>query len=179
MTDARDTVKLIVKSRHNGHDGAMRYVRRILFAGLAVLPMVGCMPLDTYYKAGASVSRMERDRTTCEVRALRDAPVASQLRRGAPIFIPPERYCDSNGNCTVYGGYWEPGPLYTVDVNADLRQRVEMQCMMDRGYLEVSLPPCPAQLAKATPPARTTVFPNLTETACVIRNSDKSWQIVP
>lgn len=179
MTDARDTVKSIVKTPATGQHGSMKHAKRILAVVFAAALLVGCMPLDTYYKAGASVSRMERDRTTCEVRALRDAPVATQIRRAAPIFVPPERYCDSNGNCTVYGGYWEPGPIYTVDVNADLRERVQAQCMMDRGYVEVSLPPCSQQVAKATPPARTTVFPKLTETACVIRNSDKSWQIVP
>lgn len=179
MTDGRDTVKSIVKRRDKRHHGSMKPAHRIITAGLSALTLTSCVPLDTYYKAGTSVSRMERDLTTCDVRALRDAPVATQLQRGAPIFVPPERFCDSNGNCRVYPGYWEPGPLYTVDVNADLRARVQMQCMMDRGYVEVSLPSCPSKVANATPPARTTVFPKLTENACVIRNSDKSWQIVP
>lgn len=146
---------------------------------LAALALTSCMPLDTYYKAGATLTRTERDQTDCDVRALRDAPVATQLRRTAPLFIPPERFCDAAGNCTTRGGYWEPGMVVSVDVNADLRARVQRQCMADRGYRPVRLPSCRADTARATPPGRTTVFPELTKDACVIRNSDGSWQIVP
>ncbi len=157
----------------------MRQPHRITTAALAALVLSSCMPLETYYKPGATLTRTERDQTTCDIRALRDAPVATQVRQTAPVFYPPRRVCDAASNCTTTGGFWEPGMVYTVDVNADLRDRIQRQCMADRGYAPLRLPPCRAEIARATPPGRTTVFPRLTENACVIRNSDGSWQIVP
>ncbi len=151
---------------------------RSLIAFCLMALLAACQPLEIYYAEGAPIGRLQEDQLDCEVRALRDVPVATQIRRTPPVFIPPRQYCDAAGNCYTRGGYWEPGTTYTVDVNASLRERVEQSCMAKRGYRPVSIPPCPASVANAAPPGFTTRLPTLTENSCVIRNRDGSWQIV-
>jgi len=150
---------------------------RALFTIMLPLALSGCLPLSTYYAEGVSFAQLERDNTDCDVRALRDAPVASQVRQGAPRYVP-RRVCDAHGNCYTRGGYWVPGDIYTVDVNADLRARVKAQCMGDRGYRAVEIPACSASVARAAPPGQTTILPAWSENTCVIKNDNGSIQIV-
>jgi len=131
-----------------------------------------------YYRPGVPVARMQADTTRCETRALREAPVATQIRQYPPTYVAPRRVCDAQGNCWVRPGYWVEGPIYTVDANAGLRARVTRLCMAEKGYTPVSLPLCPDQVRRATPPGVTTVLPPLTQDACVIRHRDGTWQIV-
>ena len=145
---------------------------------LAAMALSACVPLSIYYRDGISVSKMEADTTECQVKALRDVPVSTQIRRGAPIFYPGRRICDASGKCYYEAGYYAPGPIYSVDPNEGLRARVERQCMADRGYTPVSIPACPNRVANAAPAAVTTQLPRLTPSSCVIRNSGGSWQIV-
>lgn len=149
----------------------------LLFMAMTTV-LAGCLPLSIYYREGAQVSLMQRETLACEVRALRDAPVANQIRRTPPRFVPSRRICDGAGNCTTRPGYYVPGEVYTVDVNAGLRQRIEAQCMADKGFVPAKIPACPPGAAKAAVPARTAVLPRLSENSCVIRNQDGSFQIV-
>ena len=141
---------------------------------LAVL-LAACAPLRIYHKPGVPVARWQADTTRCEVQALRDAPVATQIRQEPPVFVPPRQICDKSGNCRTAGGYWIPGDIYTVDVNAGLRQRVETLCMAERGYSPVEIPRCPDGL---TVRGRTTVLPELTENSCFVRFDDGGIAIV-
>jgi len=140
--------------------------------------LAGCAPLSIYYKPGVTVAMMERDTHACAVASLRDVPVNTQIRRTPARYIPGRRVCDAAGACTTTEGYYIPGEIYTVDVNKRLRAQVENQCMADRGYAPVSIPPCPDGVARAAPAAQTTVLPALSAQSCVIRNSDGSFQIV-
>lgn len=151
---------------------------RTLFLVPVLAALCGCFPVSTYYREGALVSALERDETACEVQALRDAPVANQVRQGPPRYIPGARICDAAGACVTRPGRYVPGPVYSVDVNADLRRRVAQQCMADRGYVPVTLPACPPGIAQAAPAGATTRLPKLRPEACAIRNSDGSFQIV-
>jgi len=153
----------------------MRKTALIIWGSVA---LAACAPLNTYYKPGATVAMVERQTTQCQVDALAQVPVALQTVRTPPRFIPPRRVCRSDGRCTSRAGYFEPGQTYTVDPSADLRKRVETQCMADAGFAPVSIPQCPAGIANAVPQGRTTALPALTENACVIRNGDGSFQIV-
>ncbi|WP_353343917.1 hypothetical protein [Aquicoccus sp. SU-CL01552] len=153
----------------------MRPAARLICSALF---LVGCAPMSLYYQPGVSVARMQDDTTRCEVRALREAPVATQIRQSPPTFVPGRRICNPKGECHVRPGHWVDGPIYTVDVNAGLRARVTQLCMSEKGYDPVTLPLCPAEVRQATPPGVTRVLPRLTEGACVIRNDDGSWQIV-
>ena len=142
------------------------------------MAFAACAPLSIYHRPGVSVTRMESDRLDCEVKALRDAPVATQIRRTPAVFVPPRQYCDASGKCVTRGGYWEPGRVYSVDVNADLRARLRDRCMGQKGYRPVSIPLCPQSVANAAPPGVTTTLPTLGPSSCAIRNRDGSWQIV-
>ena len=140
--------------------------------------LVGCAPLSIYYRPGVSVAQLQTDTTNCQVQALRDAPVANQIRRAPPVYYPGERVCNSEGKCLTRPGYWVDGQIYTVDVNEGLRARVETQCMAQKGYIPASIPPCSQEIANSFPPAATTTLPQLTPNSCVIRNRSGSWQIV-
>ncbi len=145
----------------------------------ALLLLAACAtPLSIYYRPGVSVARMQTDQTRCQVSALRDAPVASQIRQRPPIYVPGRRVCDASGVCYTEPGYWVEGAIYTVDPNADLRARLETMCMAAKGYQPVSIPACPGAIAQAAAPARTRQLPTLSENSCAIRNQDGSWQIV-
>jgi hypothetical protein len=146
-----------------------------MIAALALGVLTSCAPLDIYYKPGVSVARLTQQTTACEVAALRDAPVANETRQDPPQYVPPRKYCNSNGDCYREPGYWLQGRIYTVDTNAGLRNRVETQCMANKGFTPVQIPVCPAGI-KST--GATTVLPNLTKTSCVIRNKDGTVQIV-
>lgn len=153
-------------------------IRSALFSAPLLLLSACTTPLEIYYKPGASVSRMQTDTNTCDVDALRDAPVANQVRQYPGYYVPGYRSCNNAGRCTVYPGYWAPGRLYTVDVNAPLRLRLTDQCMAAKGYQRTEVPACPQSIADSAAPAATQTLPRLTANSCVIRNESGSWQIV-
>lgn len=142
------------------------------------LAVSGCAPLQIYYRAGVDIQKLEADQLQCEVQALKDAPVAPQTRLTPPRYIPPRTHCDTQGNCVTKGGFFLPGEIYTVDANADLRVRVERQCMAQRGYQPTSIPLCPPDVAQRVPPGKTRILPALSDQSCAIRNQDGSFQIV-
>jgi len=145
---------------------------------IVALGAAACAPLNTYYKPGANMAQVSRATTACEVKALRDVPASTQVRRSPPRYVPPRQICDANNNCTTKGGFYIPGELVTFDPNAGLRKRVETQCMADSGFAPVSIPACPSGVARAAPARATTTLPALNQNSCVIRNSDGSFQIV-
>ena len=183
MTDGPERVKLIVIHRPIRHCQYVWIVPEVIMIrtalfGTALTLLGACAPFEIYYKTGTSVTKLQTDTTNCEVSALRDAPVANQIRQEAPYYIPGRTYCDANGNCHQGGGYWRQGRVYSVDVNAPLRQRVLDLCMANKGYQRTEIPVCSQSIARAAPPAITQTLPQLTSNSCVIRNEGGSWQIV-
>lgn len=152
----------------------MKLLFRIIVAGLA---LGACGPLTLYYRPGVSVSRMQTDTTRCEVAALKDAPVANQIRQRPPIYFPGQQYCGPKG-CVYRPGYWVDGGYYTVDVNRDLRSRVLDLCMAEKGYQPVSVPRCSPAVTAAAPQIPTRTLPALAENSCSIQYDDGTWQIV-
>lgn len=144
----------------------------------ALLLLAACGPMSIYYRPGVSVTRMQNDTTKCEVAALKDAPVATQVRQRPPIFFPGRRICNGSGNCYMSPGYWADGGIYTIDTNQDLRNRVLDMCMTNKGYQPVSIPACPDSFRNKVLPTATTQLPTLTSNSCVIRYNDGQWQIV-
>ena len=153
-------------------------MKRRHFSAAVLLLASGCAPLTTYYRPGVSVARLNADLTGCEVAALRDAPVATEIRRSPPTFVPGERICNSDGSCYQRPGYWIEGPIYTVDVNEGLRNRVETYCMAGKGYERVTIPRCSEAVVRAAPPGVTTTLPRLTQSACMIPRDGGKVQIV-
>lgn len=183
MTDGPERVNLIVIHACMQHYQFNKMIPRIAMIrtaliGTAFFMLSACAPFEIYYKTGASVSRMQTDTTNCEVKALRDAPVANQVRQEPSYYVPGRRHCDGKGRCRTHGGYWRPGRIYTVDANAPLRLKVLDQCMAAKGYQRTEIPVCSQSITRAVPPARTQTLPQLTPNSCVIRNDSGSWQIV-
>ena len=153
-------------------------MRVALLPILVLAAAAGCGPVSIYYKPGESVTRLDTDRTGCQVAALRDAPVANQIRQNPPIYIPGARRCDAAGNCIQEPGHYVSGGFYTVDVNAPLRDRVEGMCMARKGYQPVQIPRCSQAVIDAAPKRATERLPQLTTSSCVIPYRDGTWQIV-
>ncbi|ABG32290.1 hypothetical protein CEP88_03600 [Roseobacter denitrificans] len=174
MADGPHTVNSIVLGSQSGHFIPMVWFRILLLGGSL---LAACAPMELYYQSGGSVARMQDNLLSCEVAALRDAPVASEIRRRPPVFVPPRRYC-TGGHCYHRGGYFVDGQVYTVDVNARLRGDLEARCMRNKGYTPVEIPDCPARLAREISPTQTDVMPPLTPASCVIRDRSGMWQIV-
>jgi len=130
---------------------------------ICLVALPACLPVSTYYQEGASLALIQRAQTACEVRALRDAPVAQVVRQGPARWVPGARTCNASGTCFTAPGRYVPGPITTVDVNADLRARVEQQCMADQGFTPARIPACPPGIQRAAPPGATTTLPRLTD----------------
>ncbi len=175
MAEAQLTVKLIVLSAISRQISAMRKLNYIF---IALLGLASCAPVSLYYKPNAAVTRVNNDLLDCEVSALKDAPVASQLRRGPPRYVPGYHYCNSKGHCYQTGGYFVPGEVYSVDVNARLRHDLEKRCMGRKGYQLIELPRCSAGVSSADATATTGQLPLLTENSCVVRENGGRWQII-
>lgn len=176
MADGPEAVNSIVPVEYSVHNS--KTMLRLSLTSILIL-LAACTPLRIYHKPGVSVTRMQNDQLDCEVAALKEAPVASQLRRSPPEYFPGRRYCNSDGKCYRRGGYWIPGEVYSVDVNSTLRKKLENRCMAQLGYTPVELPQCRSD--KSSPPAdtsRTETLPALTDDSCAIRNDDGSWRIV-
>ena len=142
----------------------MKTLFRLL--SLAVL-LAGCGPIPVYHKAGVSLREYRDDVLACQVAALRDAPVATQIRRDPARYIPARRICDAAGNCTYEGGYWIPGEVYSVDVNESLRRELNGRCLAAEGYDRHELPRCPPEMSTVLP-AET--LPPLSSRTCVRRD---------
>ncbi len=151
--------------------------RRLTFALAAGLVLTGCAPLQIYYKEGETVARMDRDRTGCEVRALRQVPPDIRSRYIPPIYTPYQ-VCTGHGIC-----YWRhrltaPGRYEEYDASLPLRTKVTRQCMADQGYALAKFKPCDGDTVRATRKHATRVLPPITDASCAIRLKSGRWQIV-
>ncbi len=158
-----------------GQDKHMKTLLRLL---VPLMVLSSCGPLSLYYREGESVSKMQAETTQCQVQALEDAPVANQVRQSPPTYWPGRTYCDSKGRCYRSAGWWQPGQVYSVDVNQGLRNKIEAQCMAQKGYRPVSLPPCRQSVKSGVRLARTTTLPPLGTESCFVRFDDGSFQII-
>lgn len=150
---------------------------RVFLTSVVVL-CAGCAPVSTYYKPGVSAAKLQNDQLDCEVKALQAAPVAIQTRRTPPRYIPARRYCHAKGHCHTRGGYWIHGDVYSVDVNAKLRRKLETQCMTRKNYQPVELPICRSGVPAEIDTSRTDALPEITPQSCAVRNRDGSFEIL-
>lgn len=151
-----------------------------VFLGLAA-----CGPLPVYYKTGSDQTRTNSDTLTCEVKALKDAPVANQIRQRPPVYYQGRRHCNSSGSCWTSPGYWVDGGTYTVDVNQGLRNQLEQNCMAQKGYRRLELPRCTKEQITAlqsqlgSTQGATAGAAGLPEEACAVRQSNGNTVILP
>ena len=156
---------------------------RLLRCG-ALLGLVGllaaCGSETLYYRPGIEVTRAQGDEVTCGRTALAQAPVRMEREIIPGRFIPPRKFCNKAGQCAIEPAQWTPDCYVTNDVNKDLRSRIARQCMAEKGYQRITLPPCSDAVRASVPPAITTVMPRITSTsgACVIQRQNGYYQIV-
>ncbi len=154
----------------------MKTVLRLL---LPITVLSSCTgPLSLYYREGESVSRLQSETTQCQVQAVNEVPVATQVRQSPPTYWPGRSYCDGRGRCYRSPGWWQPGQIYTVDVNQGLRNEVEAQCMAKKGFRPVSLQPCKQSEKANVPAVPTTTLPPLTTQSCYVKYDNGSFQII-
>ncbi len=178
MADAKLVVNSIVLVRGSGHLGVMK---TLCFVFVVMLTLSACAPAPVYYREGASMAKMEDDLLNCKVAAVKDAPVATELRRGAPRYYPGYLRCNNSGHCYRTGGYFYPGEVYSVDVNASLRRDLENRCMARKGYAPVELPRCRAGTVGTVTTDQTTgtnIMPPLSENSCIIDGNGGPAQII-
>ena len=120
----------------------MRMFRSTAILGILAGILLGCGPAEVYYKDATSFASLEQDLLACDVQALKEAPVANEIRQGPPIFYPGRRIC-KDGSCYHTGGYWREGRIYTVDTNAALRSRIAQSCMLQKNYSLIEAQRCP------------------------------------
>lgn len=157
------------------------FMKPLTLVILSYLLLAACGPVTVYHKQASSVSRLKTDLLSCQVDALAKAPVATQVRQRPPYYVPSRRYCRSDGECYSRGGFFAPGEIYSVDVNARLRDDLEEQCMSRSGYRAVALPRCTAAASPATSADTANTaqkLPVLSETSCVARDATGDWQII-
>ncbi|WP_425078362.1 hypothetical protein [Ruegeria denitrificans] len=145
---------------------------------LPLMVLSSCGPLSLYYREGETVSRLQKETTQCQLKAVKEVPVANQIRQSPPTYWPGRTYCDGSGRCYQSPGWWQPGRVYTVDVNQGLRNTVEAQCMAQKGFRPVSLPPCKQNVKSRVPATRTTTLPPLNSASCFVKFDDGSFQII-
>ena len=98
------------------------------------------------YKAGATEARQQRDITDCQISAAQRVPQNLSVQTTPTYTSPTQTYCNRIGTqtfCNTTGGNTYGGQTYTTDTNAGLRVRAYGQCMVDKGYRFVNIPPCP------------------------------------
>lgn len=154
----------------------MRKPHRLHLFCVGLLALASCGPLPVYYRSGADQTRINSDTLICEVKSLKEAPVANQIRQRPPIFYPPVQQCHG-GNCWTRPGYWVDGGTYTVDVNAGLRARLEQSCMTQKGYQRFELPRCSADQVAAL--SGKPGSGGLSEASCALRQKNGSTIILP
>ena len=117
-------------------------LKTAIFAATSALVLYACGPVSFYHKPGVEVARMQRDQTECQVRALKDAPVANQVQRGAPVYYPGRRICNA-GSCYTQARFIRSIPTKTCATG--LRRNVWPIAAMRRSA---------CRAAKAAPPIR-------------------------
>ena len=127
-------------------------MRRYLFVSATFALLSGCVPVSVYHKTGGNLAQLQNDEVTCQVQALQKVPV-NRMTRITPIRTLPREVCNSKGHCRIV--YMEfGGEVETYDANLPLRQKVETQCMINKGYQQIDIPICntrPATLPGTMP----------------------------
>lgn len=131
-----------------------------LSSAIGILLLVGCAAAPTQYdlykagqplnvgvyKAGTNMALRNRDITNCQVRAAQQVPQRQVISSSTGFTTPVQTTCNRIGTqvfCNSTGGQTYGGGITTNDANAGLRTRVTNQCLADKGYVSVNIPPCP------------------------------------
>ena len=141
-----------------------------------------------YLKTGSVGQEHNRILLKCEVEAAQQVPVNNQTST-TPVFTTPTYttpvscYTGYGGYTTCSGGQTMGGQTYggnvvTSDANLGLRQRLQDQCMADRGYTLRNLKPCSdLDMRSGTIFPQSGKQPKTEEIACFTQN--QSFLVLP
>jgi hypothetical protein len=180
MPEAIGGVKSIVTSAQIRQFYSMSNIRLASAFSVVLLGVAACGPLPVYYNAGSDQTRTNSDTLTCNVTALKEAPVANQIRQRPPVYYPGRQYCNANG-CWTGPGYWVDGGTYTVDVNQGLRSQLVQRCMAQKGYQRLELPRCTKEQITQlqSVPSGSHPTAGLSTEACAVQQSNGTTVILP
>lgn len=154
----------------------------------AILPLclMGCEVDDgleyDFVKKGATVSQRDIDFTDCEVAAVNKVPPSMKVAT-TPSYTTPVTVTPTHTNCygygysvscynyggTVYGGQTYGGEVYSYDANQDLRDRVLLQCMAQKGWEPVGVRRCTdAEVSGASVVSSSGGLPAAKEIGCFV-----------
>lgn len=123
-------------------------------AAVTVLFVGACMatgPVSVVYKPGSTGPQRSNALLDCETQALARVPRAIATGVTPSYTTPSNVQCYGYGysvSCHDYGGQTYGGDVYSYDANQELRDRVTLQCLQQKGYQVVSLPQCDAEQSK-------------------------------
>lgn len=121
---------------------------------LAAVVLGACVatgPVSVVYKPGSTATQRSSALLECETQALAKVPRAIATGMTPRYTTPSNVQCYGTGysvSCYNYGGQTYGGDVYSYDANQDLRDRVTLQCLQQKGYQVISLPQCNAEQAK-------------------------------
>lgn len=135
-------------------------MRQILIGTIALIVLSGCVEttVTRAWREGATPSTQVSAVTDCQAYAARQVPAAMSMQTTPVYRTPSNVQCSTYGNytsCQQYGGQVYGGQSYSYDANADLRYRVTLQCLAQKGYQVYDFPRCtPDQAKNAVPLGR-------------------------
>ena len=170
-------------------------MRKGVVAGIVGVGLLaGCATLGTnsnYLYKDTPTTRSEKadDVLTCKVSAANEVPVSNQSSTTptwtTPVITSPVSCYTSGGytNCTggvTTGGQTMGGNLVTMDVNRELRSRVEDRCLANKGYIRTSfpIPTCSAEQVPAGFVSNNSILYEPTEGSCVVNGTAGNGSVV-
>lgn len=144
------------------------------FSVIAFLVATACVatgPVNVVYKPGSTGEQRLSALTECETQALAKVPRAMATGMTPAYTTPSNVQCYGTGayvSCQQYGGQTYGGDVYSYDANQDLRDRVTMQCLAQKGFQTISLPSCDAEQSKRAVSSMGRKQPTYDKIECVV-----------
>lgn len=128
-------------------------------------------PVPVVYKPGSTGEQRTSALTDCEIQALTKVPRAIATGMTPAYTSPSNVQCYGSGayvSCQEYGGQTYGGDIYSYDANQELRDRVTLQCLQQKGFQVISLPTCDAEQSKRAISASGREQPTYDKIECVV-----------
>lgn len=141
---------------------------------ITMLIASGCVmtgPVQVVYKPGSTGEERTSAFTDCEIQALGKVPRAIATGVTPAYTTPSNVQCYGSGayiSCQQYGGQTYGGDIYSYDANQELRDRVTLQCLQQKGYQVISLPTCDSEQSKRAVSAYGRKQPTYDKIECVV-----------
>ncbi len=143
---------------------------------ILTLIMCSCAPVDLLYKPTVTNAQQDTDTKTCALQAANEVPANIQSRY-VPAVYRYEPVCNGtscyNRQILVIPARWEQ-----YDANSGLRASATRQCMLSKGYGQISLPRCEENVSRGHKFPGNVQVPKITKQSCVVRDQSKVWRII-